>query len=96
MGLPEGLASGATPTSAPRYELRVRAHAAGDTEYAIWQLPAPATPHLNAPVRVAGLRGRNVELVEHRVLRRWPDQASGQGGPGIARHGDTRWTSTRR
>ena len=70
MGLPEGLASGATPTSAPRYELRVRAHAAGDTEYAIWQLPAPATPHLNAPVRVAGLRGRNVELVEHRVLRR--------------------------
>lgn len=33
-------------------------------------MPAPATPHLRAPLRVAGLRGRNLELVEHRVLRR--------------------------
>ena len=39
-------------------------------EYEIWQVPAPATPHLKAAVRVAGLRGRNLELVEHRVLRR--------------------------
>ena len=72
MGRPDGLANIATPASAPRYELRMRTHAAADTEYAIWQLPAPATPHLTAPLRIAGLRGRNLELMEHRVLRRLP------------------------
>ena len=70
MGHPESLANMAMPASAPRYELRVRAHAAGDTDYTIWQLPSPATPQVSAPVRIAGLRGRNLELIEHRVLRR--------------------------
>jgi hypothetical protein len=41
----------------------------GDSEFEIWQLPSPASPSLAAPVRVAGLRGRNLELVEHRVLK---------------------------
>ena len=59
-----------TPKSAPQYELRVRRHGATDAEYEIWQVPSPATPHLKIAMRVAGLRGRNLELVEHRVLRR--------------------------
>lgn len=59
-----------TPESAPRYELRVRRHGPGNAEYEIWQLPAPASPHVTCATRVAGLRGRNLELVEHRVLRR--------------------------
>ncbi len=42
----------------------------GRAEYEIWQMPSPATPGLTSPVRVAGLRGRNLDLVEHRVLRR--------------------------
>lgn len=58
------------PSSAPQYELRARSWGAGDDELELWQVPAPATPQLRAPVRVAGLRGRNLELVEHRVLRR--------------------------
>ena len=58
------------PESAPRYELRVRRHGPADTGYEIWQMPAPATPQVTAPLRVAGLRGRNLELVEHRVLKR--------------------------
>ena len=66
----EGLAGLVTPASAPRYELRVGSHGASDTVYEIWQLPAPATPHVKSPIRIAGLRGRNLELVEHRVLRR--------------------------
>ena len=65
-----------TPESAPRYELRVRGHRPGDTEYEIWQMPSAATPQITAPTRVAGLRGRNLELVEHRVLKRL-------GGAGI-------------
>jgi len=54
----------------PRYELRARYFGPADTELEVWQLPSPATPHLAAPVRLAGLRGRNLELVEHRVTRR--------------------------
>ena len=47
-----------TPDSAPRYE------------HEIWQLPAAASPHVTSAHRVAGLRGRNLQLVEHRVLRK--------------------------
>ena len=59
-----------TPVSAPRYELRVRRHGSIGDEYEIWQLPAAATPQVTSALRLAGLRGRNLELVEYRVLRR--------------------------
>jgi hypothetical protein len=86
----ESVASVATPASAPRYELRVRTHGASDTEYEIWQLPAPATPHVRTPIRIAGLRGRNLDLIEHRVLRRLaasgvrPGPSAGRGSRGYA------------
>lgn len=54
----------------PRYELRAHYFGPADTEMEVWQLPSPATPSITAPVRVAGLRGRNLELIEHRVIRR--------------------------
>ena len=54
----------------PVYELRARRHGPGDSEIEIWQLPSLATPQIAAPVRLAGLRGRNLELAEHRVLKR--------------------------
>ena len=57
------------PESAPRYELRVRRHGPADTEYAIWQIPSSAVPHLTVAQRVARLRGANLDLIEHRVLR---------------------------
>jgi hypothetical protein len=60
----------ATAQTAPVYEARVRRHGPGDTEIEVWQLPSVASPHITTPTRVAGLRGRNLELVEHRVLRR--------------------------
>ena len=60
----------ATPDSAPVYELRARRHGPGDTELEVWQLPSPASPQRTSPVRIAGLRGRSLDLVEHRVLRR--------------------------
>ena len=75
----------------PRYELRVCANRPGDAEYEVWQLPSPATPQITAPTRVAGLRGRNLELVEHRVLRKLAQSGirlgggngrQGQGGAG--------------
>ena len=53
----------------PRYELRVHLGRPGQTAYEVWQLPSPATPQITVPTRVAGLRGRNLEIVEHRVLR---------------------------
>lgn len=54
----------------PRYELRARTLGAGDSELEVWQLPSPATPRLTAPMRVAGLHGRNLEMVENRVMKR--------------------------
>jgi hypothetical protein len=54
----------------PRYELRARTRGAGDSELEVWQLPSPATPRLTAPMRVAGLHGRNLEMVENRVYKR--------------------------
>ena len=81
----ERIAQIETPESAPRYELRVRRHGPVDTEYEIWQMPAPATPQVTSALRVAGLRGRNLELVEHRVLKQlW------QSGIKLGRSADTR------
>ncbi len=67
---PERLNPVQTHNAAPKYELRTRQHGLGDSEFEICQLPPPASPHLAAPLRLAGLRGRNLELVEHRVLKR--------------------------
>ena len=56
--------------SKPQYQLRIRHHGAADTEYEIWQIPSRATPQITSTIRIAGLRGRNLDLVEHRVLQR--------------------------
>lgn len=56
--------------SQPLYELRAINHAASDLELEVWQLPSSATPNLKQRLRIAGLRGRNIALVEHRVLKR--------------------------
>ena len=66
----ERIAQIETPASAPRYELRVRRHGPADAEYEIWQMPATATPQVRSALRIAGLRGRNLELIEHRVRKR--------------------------
>ena len=62
---------GISPNDAtPRYELRAKNHGPGDLEMEVWQLPSDATPALKSARRLAGLRGRNLSLIEHRVLRR--------------------------
>ena len=66
----ERIAQIETPESCPRYELRVRRRGPVGAEYEIWQMPATATPQVRSPLRLAGLRGRNLDLVEHRVLKR--------------------------
>jgi hypothetical protein len=59
-----------TPISAPRYEIRSRTFGPGDTELEVWHLPSASSPQLTTAVRLAGLRGRNLELIEHRILKR--------------------------
>jgi hypothetical protein len=59
----------AQASSAPAYEVRIVRHRPGDTEVEVWHLPSPASPQLTAPRRLAGLRGRNLDLIEHRVLK---------------------------
>lgn len=68
------------PQTAPHYALRALRHGPDDLELEVWQLPAPATPHLRSPVRVAGLRGRNLALIEHRMIRRLAQSGIGLGG----------------
>jgi hypothetical protein len=53
----------------PRYELRVTRRGAGDLLLEVWQLPSLATPEVKEAKYVGGLGGRNLALVEHRMLR---------------------------
>ena len=80
MAAGQGASVAALVPATPRYELRVCANRPGDAEYEVWQLPSPATPQVTAPTRVAGLRGRNLELVEHRVLRKLAQSGIRLGG----------------
>ena len=56
--------------SVPQYELRARHVGPGDRKYEVWQVPAPATLQVRSSIRIAGLWGRNLDLVEHRVQKR--------------------------
>lgn len=53
----------------PFFELRAKKRGAGDLMLEIYQLPAPATPQITAPVRLAGLGGAKLALIESRILR---------------------------
>jgi hypothetical protein len=53
----------------PHYQLRAKRRGTQEPEFEVWQLPAPATPHLREPKRVAGLGGRNLALVEYWLLK---------------------------
>ena len=78
-----------TPQAAPRYELRIRRRGPADAEYEIWRLPAAAEPRPAPALRLAGLRGRNLELVEHRVLQRLARSGvkPGSGGANARKRG---------
>lgn len=53
----------------PCYQLRAWVYGPDDGALEVWQLPAPATPHLTTPLKLAGLRGRNLALIQPRLLR---------------------------
>ncbi len=53
----------------PQYELRARRRGPGDLVLDVWQVPSIATPDLKEPHYVGGLAGRNLALVDHRVLK---------------------------
>jgi hypothetical protein len=57
-------------STGPAYELRVGGLGGKKLQIEIWQMPSPATPRLKKPERLAGLKGRVLEIVETRVLRR--------------------------
>jgi hypothetical protein len=53
----------------PAYEVRAKRFGPGDVQVEVWQKRSPATPHITQPVRIAGLRGRNLELLQSRIVR---------------------------
>ena len=57
--------------SHPLYELRAVGLPAGEIlALELWQLPSPSTPRLKQAELTASLRGRQLRLIESRVLRR--------------------------
>lgn len=64
----------------PRYELRAESLGSGNLQLEVWQLPSAATPQITRPVRVAGLKGRNLALIEHRILQRLAKASINLGG----------------
>lgn len=64
----------------PHYELRAEHLGASNLQLEVWQLPSTATPQITKPVRIAGLKGRNLALIEHRVLRRLAKAGIDLGG----------------
>ena len=59
-----------TQSPAPQYEIRLRWLGPIESEAEVRRVPSPATPQWVAPTRLASLRGRNLAMFEHRVLRR--------------------------
>jgi hypothetical protein len=57
------------PGVRPQYELRARKRGPGNLLLEVWQLPSLARPDLREPYYVGGLSGRNLALVDHRVLK---------------------------
>ncbi len=53
----------------PRFGLKVERSSNNDLQIEVWQLHSPATPQIKSPKRIAGLRGRNLELIENRVYK---------------------------
>ncbi|MBI2571827.1 MAG: hypothetical protein HYV63_32865 [Candidatus Schekmanbacteria bacterium] len=71
----------------PQYELRAKLISSSNAQLEVWQLPSAASPHLKKAKRIAGLHGRNLALVEPRVLPRLKraDIDLGGLGPGAER-----------
>ena len=49
----------------PKYELWARYHGPDNIELEIWQIPSTGTPHIKQPLRIAGLHGRNLSLIDN-------------------------------
>lgn len=54
----------------PAYELRLHVPDPRTWRLELWQMPSPATPRLRLPELVATLKGRPLEIIEHRLLKR--------------------------
>lgn len=61
---------GRVQEAVPAYRLLTQRHRSSDLEIEVWQSPTLSSQSDARGRRVAGLRGRNFQLVEHRVLRR--------------------------
>ncbi|NDY57380.1 hypothetical protein G3N56_11570 [Desulfovibrio sulfodismutans] len=82
--MPKKIPDTGSPQTVPQYELRARQRPALGLDLDVWQVPSPSTPNIAAPVRIAGLGGRNLSLVEHRILRRLGKAGIGLGGIALA------------
>ncbi|MEZ5991481.1 MAG: hypothetical protein R3E76_03930 [Planctomycetota bacterium] len=59
----------ATKDAQPVYELRVSQLKGSDQEFEIYELPSQVSPRIQAPERVGGLHGRNLQAIESRIRK---------------------------
>jgi hypothetical protein len=76
------------PGVRPQYELIARKRGPGNLLLEVWQLPSVATPELTERHYVGGLSGRNLGLVEPRVLKQL--RAAGVDVTGLRTGDETR------
>lgn len=53
----------------PVFELRVTALKGADQRFEVYELPSPVSPRIQAPERVGGLEGKNLQAVDTRVRK---------------------------
>ncbi len=78
------LAKNGSRVTTPQYELRARQIPAIGLDLEVWQVPSASTPNITTPIRIAGLGGRNLALIEHRILRRLGKADINLGGISLA------------
>jgi len=82
--LHKAVAGNGSGKTVPQYELRARQLPSFGLELEVWQVPSSSTPNVTTPVRIAGLGGRNLSLVEHRIVRRLGRAGVDLGGIALA------------
>jgi len=71
-------------SATPLYEVRLRWLGPIESEAEVRRLPSRATPQWTVATRIAVLRGRNLAMFEHRVLRRLGHSGAHRGARGGA------------
>lgn len=70
---------------APSYELRIKKDISGDMKLSVWQMPCPASPLLEKPLRMAALGPAKAAMIESVLRKKLRGQSITLPSPGTRR-----------